>query len=271
KRECLARGFDEEVLAVIPNGVDQDIPFHEDEVDQSSIERFEKIMEDYDNIVVGIGRPVKRKGFGWFIENVLADLPKRTAFVLVSPYKPPGLFRNVIFELLPKSLRYEIDLFLGFPTDQALLDSIDEYGNYPFHWFKNKDFQTLQYIVRNSDLMVMPNIKEDGDAEGFGLVALEASVMSKVVMASYMDGIPDAIHHERNGYLLPASNPVIWSIVIHSYFEMEDADRRKLEQTFHNYTIETFSWSRMVDNYYDLFMELTKSGKGDNELISRAS
>ena len=271
KKECLKRGFTEEQLTVIPNGVDPDIPFSLKEVDQSSAQEFSRLRESYDNIIVSIGRPVKRKGFVWFIQKVLNELPERTAFVLVSPHKPTGFFRNVIYELLPQSMQNQIDLFLGFPNDQSLLDAIDEYGNYPFHWFKNKDFQTLQYIVRNADLMVMPNVKVNGDAEGFGLVALEASIMSKVVMAAYVDGIPDAIHNELNGYLLPTSNESIWTEVIHSFFEMEEKDKIRLSETFKNYTIETFSWNKMVNSYYQVFADLLEKKQEDVALVSRAS
>ena len=271
RKECLKRGFSEDILTVIPNGVDEDIPYCSEEVDWNTVEQFQKLREKYDNIVVSIGRPVLRKGFSWFIQNVLYRLPERTAFVLVSPYKEPSFIRNVFYELMPRSWQKEYDLFLGFPTDQSLIITLEEYANYPFKWFKNKDFQTLQYIVRNADLMVMPNVKDEGDAEGFGLVALEASVMSKVVMASYVDGIPDAIHNESNGYLLPSGNPVIWSDVIHSFFEMEDEDKAKLEKTFRNYTIETFSWNKMVDNYYNAFVELVAERTDEVKLISRAS
>ena len=213
---------------------------------------------------------MKRKGFSWFIQEVLNKLSSRTCFILVSPHQTPGFFRNVFYELMPKSIRDEYDLFLGFPTDQSILDAIEEYGDQPFYWFKNKNFQTLQYIVRNSDLMVMPNIKVEGDAEGFGLVALEASVMSKLVMASYVDGIPDAIHNEFNGYLLPSANAEIWAEVIHSYFEMEKEEQQQLERTFRNYTIETFSWQKMVENYYKVFEEIVKKNNGV-ELVSKAS
>jgi hypothetical protein len=48
----------------------------------------------------------------------------------------------------------------------------------------------------------MPNIRVPGDAEGFGLVALEAVVCGTAVLAADLEGITEAIQHGKNGLLV---------------------------------------------------------------------
>jgi glycosyltransferase involved in cell wall biosynthesis len=64
-------------------------------------------------------------------------------------------------------------------------------------------FEEIVTILKHADAFVMPNIKVDGDMEGFGLVCLEACLCGATVYASDIDGIPDAIHQGKNGFLLP--------------------------------------------------------------------
>lgn len=52
----------------------------------------------------------------------------------------------------------------------------------------------------------MPNIPVLNDPEGFGLVALEASLAKLVALASDVDGISDAVIDGHNIYLLAPEN-----------------------------------------------------------------
>src|SRR5207247_3038413 len=64
------------------------------------------------------------------------------------------------------------------------------------------DDDTLQAAYQISDLFVMPNVPVQNDIEGFGLVALEAAATGRYVVASRLDGIPEAIVPGQNGTLL---------------------------------------------------------------------
>lgn len=59
-------------------------------------------------------------------------------------------------------------------------------------------------ILQPSSDFVMPNRPVIDDLEDFELVFLEACLCRVSVFAADTDGIPDAIQHNRNGYLLPS-------------------------------------------------------------------
>lgn len=71
-------------------------------------------------------------------------------------------------------------------------------------------FTGIVQILKASEAFVMPNIKVEGDMEGFGLVALAAILAGTVVFAAGHEGITDAIHHQSNGFLLPSGDVQQW-------------------------------------------------------------
>jgi glycosyltransferase involved in cell wall biosynthesis len=54
-----------------------------------------------------------------------------------------------------------------------------------------------------ADVFVMPNIRVDGDQEGFGIVLLEAGAYNLPVVASNLEGIKDAVLDGKTGRLVP--------------------------------------------------------------------
>jgi phosphatidylinositol alpha-1,6-mannosyltransferase len=56
----------------------------------------------------------------------------------------------------------------------------------------------------------MPNVRVAGDAEGFGLVALEASAIGKPVAAADLEGLRDAVTPGENGWRFAAGNAQAW-------------------------------------------------------------
>lgn len=98
----------------------------------------------------------------------------------------------------------------------------------------------------------MPNIEIDGDEEGFGLVALEASIRGTYVLASGIEGITDAVIDGKNGTLLPSRNPQAWADKIHEL--LGDKERlQKLSAEGQLFTKQNYSWDIMVDGYREIF------------------
>lgn len=252
RQQCLKRGFDPSTTFTVRNGVDirmGDIPF-----DESIVEKLKStygIDVNGKNIIVSTGRPVKRKGLSWFLKNVMPLLDEDILFLMMGPLDKQQTIFEKITQKLSKKLFYKIHLLLGFSTDkQEVLEQLDKQKN-AFHLGK-VPYNDLIQILSLADLFVMPNQSIEGDVEGFGLVALEASIRGTFVLASGVDGIPDAVINEKNGLLLPNGNPSMWADKIHELL----TDKQTLvsmSECGKDFTRQNYSWNLMVDGYVEVF------------------
>ena len=250
--QCIKRGFDPRTTFIVNNGVDlklNEIPF------DSAIAQ--KLGEKYGidvsgkNIIMVTGRPVKRKGFSWFLKNVMPLLYNDVILILTGPLKKSQTFFDIFLRCLPKMLRHKIQLLFGFPDDnKEVIEQLKKQRN-AFHLGRVSN-EDLMQIISLADLFVMPNINIPGDVEGFGLVALEASVRGTYVLASKVQGITDAVIDMENGTLLPCENAEAWADKIKEM--LSDKEKLKiLSEKGRNFTIQHFSWQKMVDEYIQVF------------------
>jgi len=258
KEECLKRDFESTKVVCIPNGVDHDLA--EMKVNPRILQDLltkKGIDPDQNRFVVSMGRAVKRKGFSWFIEEVMPKLPDDVIYLLIGPFKSKASLGDRILKILPSSLSKNITLLFGIPTDQSAIRAqlqrdafksrVIPLGKLPF-----KD---LISCVAMSDVFVMPNIKVEGDLEGFGLVALEACLTGTTVLAAKMEGIQDAIIDGKNGLLIESGNSEAWVRSV-----MDNIDKgpqiEARNRSFVNYAIENYSWTKMAQSYLREFENL---------------
>ncbi len=97
----------------------------------------------------------------------------------------------------------------------------------------------------------MPNIQVDGDEEGFGLVALEASIRGTYVLAAGIEGITDAVIDGENGSLLPTGDAQAWAKKIKEL--LSDKPRLAvLSEKGKHFTRANYSWNNMVNGYKEV-------------------
>ncbi len=259
-QEALKRGFPKEKVYVVPNGVDLEIA-------NASFDREENLaflQNEYGidfskkKIIALLGRPVKRKGFSWFLQQVVPQLEKEVMILMIGPLSTPKRI-SWWSRLIPQALKNRIELLMGGLNDEAAIRDLLQQPE-----LKNKVLQTgrlpyarLLSLLRLSDLFVMPNIKMEGDAEGFGLVALEASLCETVVLASNLEGIPEAIQDQKNGYLLPSANAPIWKERIEEILANPVLLEQK-GQEFQSFTLANYSWQKMAKEYLEVFEQRLK-------------
>jgi len=179
-------------------------------------------------VLLSVGRLVKRKGILDFITFVLPSLFERCPqmhYLIVGQ----GPERSAIQRRL-RELRLEEKV--------SLLGQVDD--------------ATLREIYLASDLFIMPNIPVEGDAEGFGVVALEASAAGLCVVASKVDGIPDAVSEGKNGFLLEPDDRDAYTEVISSLLR-NDGLRVRLGERAREYVRTAHSWDDMVARYHQEF------------------
>lgn len=251
---CITRGLDKSKVVVVPNGVDHDIADLAFKPSDLPI-LFEKYKIQPDKpILVAMGRSVRRKGFSWFIEQVMPAMKHPTQLLLIGPFSPMPSHTERLLHWLPSRLRAQLELALGFPTDEVRLRSlllqnpnVKHLGRIPF--------EDVVQLFRAAHAFVMPNIKVSGDMEGFGLVCLEASICGIPVLATNIDGIPTAIHHQKNGILLPSADADAWSMALDHLIDDFPVFKQRAA-TWQSYTIEHFGWEQMVQNYLEHFTKL---------------
>jgi glycosyltransferase involved in cell wall biosynthesis len=259
-KACLERGFDKEKVYTVLNGVDHDladIPIDPDF--KSRVENDLNISFEGKKIVLTMGRAVKRKGFSWFLKNVVPQLDDNIIFFMIGPLnRDLGLLERVV-NVLPKFLSGNLQLMFGMATDveaiTAALESPNT-SNSVFHLGK-VSFKDLMQYLSLADIFVMPNIKVKGDAEGFGLVALEASLRGTPVFAAGIEGITDAVRSGKNGIQLPSGDANVWSKTLNT-LSKDEKRLVHMSKTAVETTLKDYGWDKMVSEYEEVFTKILK-------------
>ncbi|QCW24897.1 glycosyltransferase family 4 protein [Lysobacter enzymogenes] len=126
-----------------------------------------------------LGRLVRRKGALWFGDHVM---PKLRA-------DPRGIVLDIVGE---------------GPDRAAIERAIEREGLHARVrlWGEVDDAEKARRLDA-CDLALMPNRRVPGDPEGFGLVALEAAMSGRYVLAADLEGLRDALADPALGRLLP--------------------------------------------------------------------
>lgn len=162
-------------------------------------------------VLLTVGRLVPRKGVRWFTANVMPNLPDRFIYLIVGV----GNERSAIEAAITDASLSDRVRLLGPVTRDGLVD-----------------------LYNRADVFVMPNVAVESDVEGFGLVALEASSTGTPVIASAIDGIPDAVHSPGNGLLVAPADADAYISALNSV-ELT-AEARVRTRAF---TIDNHSWA----------------------------
>jgi glycosyltransferase involved in cell wall biosynthesis len=129
-------------------------------------------------LIVGVGRLVYKKGFGYLLEAMPAILRRHPQAVLV-------LAGNG--DLRPKLEQQARALGLG--THVRLLGNVER--------------ARMPGLLGAADVFVVPSVRDDhGNVDGLPNVLLEGMAMARPIVASRLVGIPEAIDHGTHGLLV---------------------------------------------------------------------
>lgn len=241
-----SRGIDSSRISVIPNGVDP--------VASISMQEDDKFPPYF----ITLGRPVKRKGFSWLMQQVIPALQGNFKLLTVGPFDKRPTLKERLLNLLPAKLYHLSTLFLGHPTDQQEMRRLLKVYPEKIQHLGKVPFAQLKHLLANAQAFLMPNIHVPGDMEGFGLVCLEASSAGTIVVASELEGITSAITHNHNGLLLTSQDIDTWIGQLQSILDNPDY-YQNLGQQFKNNTSADFSWDIMARSYCHTFVELCQN------------
>ena len=119
----------------------------------------------------------------------------------------------------------------------------------------NKDL--LGTIYKAADLFIMPNQHIEGDFEGFGIVALEASLNKTPVIAFGVDGITDAVINYENGILIEENKDSKFIDVVIDLLR-DDDKRMRLGDRAREFVAAKYNWdiintqiNELLNNIYN--------------------
>jgi len=256
---CIERGFDPARITVVPNGVDTALgSVAPVEGYRSIIGRRLGIDLSHKKLLVMLGRPVPRKGFLWFLREVLPALASDVVCLHVGPSSPLLGFSNFLLRILPSAISRRIQLLLGLPIDEPALRREIARPEMTGRAYRlgGLPFKDLVQTLLCADLLVMPNLPVEHDMEGFALPVLEAGICGLPVAAAALDGIPDVVQEERNGILLSPGDAAAWARRLNDLL----ADPERLVAMGRNgkeFTSAHCSWERTVDDYEKIFRKFT--------------
>lgn len=228
---CLSYGVPEEIIRVIPNGVNAD-DFSWSEafppMQQLGIDPAGRI------ILITVGRLVPKKGVDRFVEKILPAVIERNSSVLYLVAGDGPLRRPIESIIREKGLEEYVRLLGNVPMDDG----------------------SLKALYCGADIFVMPNVSVPGDIEGFGIVAIEGGAAGLAVVASRLQGIQEAVSPGENGILLEWDDDQAFIETILDLVE-NPGKRKALGARARRYIIENYSWERIADLYSEVFSELS--------------
>ncbi len=231
RAECLKRGIPASHCEVIPNGVYTDeFATPPTEAGIASLERLAGAQMRGRRVLLTVGRLIERKGVANYVAYTLPQIVAQN----------PDVCHLVIGD---------------GPHQKAIAQRIAErgLGNHVV-MLGQVDDATLKAAYHRADLFIMPNIPVPNDVEGFGLVALEAAASGTYVVASQLDGIPDAIVDGQNGTLVNGNAAKFAATVLDLLADEQHLSQRG--QQAHDYVAAHFDWRIIAQRYLESFNQV---------------
>lgn len=195
------------------------------------------------HLLLTVGRLVKRKGVAWFVAEVLPELYQAN----------PDIHYIVIGEGIERQTIEAVIKEKALENAVSLLGSVSES-------VKNKLYQV-------SDIFVMPNIKVEGDMEGFGIVAIEAAVARLPVVAADLEGIRDALQDQKNGWLVKPHSSKTFKKVITTLLASE-TDRHSFGEKARTYSLNQFRWGSIATKFSGLYEAVEPHNRKHTRLVA---
>lgn len=161
------------------------------------------------------GRLITQKGLGWFVGSVLP--------------------------LLPSDVRLTVIGTLWDKGEEAALShpQVDFLG-------RKSQSELTQHFARAA-CVIVPNIERDnGEFEGFGLIACEAASAGGLVLAADTGGLSDAVKDGETGFLIEAGNAQEWAAKIRQVLEQDPAERAQFLSRSQELSQSHYSWDRVA-------------------------
>ncbi|MGK2848546.1 MAG: glycosyltransferase family 4 protein [Minisyncoccota bacterium] len=229
--EAVKIGVPRELCVFIPNGVSPELLRK-----SHSREKLSTLFGDDvfgKKVILRLARFVPHKGTSWFIRNVMPKLGKDIVMIAAGH----RVARNTAgdpdnFIDCERIVREK-----GLEARVKLLPSLSQ--------------EDVNVLLNTADLVVSPNIRYPGSMEGFGINVIEASACGRMVLASNLEGLADAVKEGKNGFLLEPENANVWANAIEKLFAKNGTYFEDFGMEAAKFTEENFSWDSISRRYLE--------------------
>jgi phosphatidylinositol alpha-1,6-mannosyltransferase len=184
-------------------------------------------------MILRLARFVPHKGTDWFIKNIMPRLAENIVMIATG-YR------------VSKNTAGDPDNFVD--CQKAIRDNQLENRVKLMPTLPQSD---LEVLLNTADLVVSPNVNYPGSSEGFGINVVEAAVCERVVLASNLQGLADAIKNGQNGFLVEPENVDAWVNKINEIFSKDAAYLTNFGKQAGKFTEENFSWEGISRKYLE--------------------
>jgi glycosyltransferase involved in cell wall biosynthesis len=132
----------------------------------------------------------------------------------------------------------------------GLLDSVEFVGSIPP--------ENVPHFIDAATLVLIPS-----RLEGFGLVALEAALIARPVVAARVGGLPEVVAHDQTGLLVEPENSNALADAVAKLLRSPDA-AVQMGQAARLRAQQMFSWRRHVSAYDALYQKVVTGSRGKN-------
>jgi len=237
-QEALKVGVAEDKCVFVPNGVTV-----EDLKEEHSREELSELLGEGlegKRVILRLARFVPHKGTSWFIENIMPRLPENVVLIAAGN----RVARNAVGDRddFPNCEKATVDRHLE--SRVKLLPSLP--------------WKDVKILLNTVDLVVSPNIRIPGSIEGFGINVIEAGACGRVVIASNLEGLADAIKDGENGFLVESGNVDEWVRRIDAVLGAAEGFLVDFGKRASQYVVENYSWDEICRRYLEA-MEAARS------------
>jgi phosphatidylinositol alpha-1,6-mannosyltransferase len=227
--EAVKTGIKSNNCKFIPNGINKEELKEEHSRKELSL-IFGKNTNDR-KVILRLGRFVPHKGTSWFIDKVMPKLPENVVLIAAGG----RVARNTAGDK---------DDFIN--SEKAIIKNGLEKRVRLYPAIPQKD---LKILLNTVDLVVSPNIKIPGSMEGFGINVIEAGVCERVVLASDIEGLVDAIKGGENGKLIKHKNAKNWIKEVKKIIKLKKSELEKMGKKAGKYVEKNYAWDKIAQKY----------------------
>jgi glycosyltransferase involved in cell wall biosynthesis len=180
------------------------------------------------DLLLFVGRLVRRKGLEWFVRSVLPKIAERRPAVRLAVVGA-GPERRAIRQAAVAA---------------GVADRID--------WLGAVTHIERAALLLRAAVCIVPNVDVPGDVEGYGIVALEAAASGCALVAADLHGLRDAVVDGEGGLLIAAEDADAWTRTV---VELLDDPQRAtaLGARARAWALSERSWNAVCDRYEDAF------------------